>query len=104
MCQKTEKNKMLTGYYFHRIESGELIWQGKIIDCIEEYVMVQLFSWFDGNPTCCHLVPFTSLGWNNETKEGYMFYEDEETMKHSFEYGEARKYYKGEKSGWHTGL
>ena len=76
----------LVGCFFHSVdkETGRAIWQGQIIGNPEPgWYIVQLFEWLMGEPSYRKLVNF-------EEMTGWLFYDDAEGMRYSWEYGTAR--------------
>lgn len=57
----------LIGKYFHsKDDDGETKWQGRIEERLtDEYYLVQLFSWNDGDPTHQAVVSITDM-WQQE--------------------------------------
>jgi hypothetical protein len=75
----------LIGQYFHSLDDqGQVEWQGVVIGCPEPgWYYLQLFEWTMGEPNVRRLVKF-------EDMTTWLFYEDADCMKFSYEYGSAR--------------
>lgn len=75
----------LLGRFFHSLgEDGKIEWQGSVLaNPFQDWYLVQLFSWLDGNPNVQRLVRI-------EDMKSWLFYEDTETMQYSYEHGVAR--------------
>ena len=79
-------DRSLVGQYFHSVlpDTGKVKWQGKIIGRPEPGLyLLQLFEWLLGGDSTRHLVRV-------EEMTDWLFYEDAEAMKHSWQYGTAR--------------
>ena len=90
----TERNDLI-GKCFHSIDpkSGYIGWQGQIIGNPEpQWYLIQLYSWIAGDPTVCKLVNISEIS-------NWYFYQDEEAMKHSWEYGSAKNHNIMKKNG-----
>lgn len=72
--------------FFHSIGvEGYVKWQGQVLGHVQDgYYLVQCYSWMDGDPTNCEIVPFSSM-------VGWMFYCTADEMNHSYEYGPASR-------------
>lgn len=76
----------LVGQFFHSIgkDTGKVEWQGEVIGNPEPgWYLLQLFEWLMGEPNVRHLVRI-------EDMRDWLFYQDVETMDHSYKYGAAR--------------
>jgi hypothetical protein len=83
----------LVGKWFHSLKkdpryprcvNGIVEWQGQIIGKPEPgWYLIQLYEWFMGSQTDQRLVPFAEMA-------GWLFYESDESMRYSSEYGSAR--------------
>jgi hypothetical protein len=86
----------LRGHFFHRVRNGILDWQGFIAAQFDDYVLLQLFSWFSGEQTNRHLVKISDLVWHDDEKKelvnGYLLYATRDEMLESYEHGSARIY------------
>jgi hypothetical protein len=41
----------IVGKWFHSFnEKGEVVWQGNVLSCSDNDCIVQLYSWWDGEP------------------------------------------------------
>jgi len=71
--QELEQGTMVRDKWFHIYkEDGDITYQGHILDYLPpRLVLVQLFSWLDGRPTCQKLLEVTDY-WN--------FYNTQEAM------------------------
>lgn len=61
-----DATKTLVGKYFHSFlyggEGEPPQWQGEVVAAIDaQHYLVQLFSWFDGCPTCLRVVPLSVM-------------------------------------------
>ena len=77
----------LLGQFFHSIgkDDGKVEWQGIVVGNPEPGgYLVQLFEWLMGEPNLRRLV-------NIEDMEHWLFYEDQEGMKFSYDHGAARE-------------
>ena len=83
------KDQPLKGNWFHSIQDGKLIWQGYIVRQWGDYVLVQTFSWMDGDRSCRYVLRVSDLVWNAETKTGFYLYGDHESFDYSYHYGLA---------------
>lgn len=92
----------MVGCFFHSVnkETGRVDWQGEILGNPEPgWYLVQLFEWLLGQNSCRMLVKF-------EDMTGWLFYEDADAMRYSWDYGTARpgsKYQAREPSGLQMG-
>ena len=69
--QNVEQGTMVRDKWFHTYkEDGNILYQGHVLDYLPpQLVLVQLFSWLDGRPTCQKLLEVTN-DWNfYNTKE-----------------------------------
>jgi hypothetical protein len=86
----------LRGHFFHRVRNGIVDWQGFIAAQFDEYVLLQLFSWFTGEQTNRHLVKISDLLWHDDEKKesvnGYQLYATRDDMLEAYEHGSARIY------------
>jgi hypothetical protein len=83
--KSVEAPNALVGGFFHSVnkETGRVVWQGEIIGNPEPgWYLVQLFDWMAGQDTHRLLVKF-------EDMTGWLFYEDAEAMRYSWEHGTA---------------
>lgn len=87
MSYKTTTNiNSLVGCFFHSLskDTGKVERQGQVIGTPEPgWYLVQNFEWLMGEPSVCRLVKF-------EDMESWLFYQDNEALKHSYEHGIAR--------------
>jgi len=77
----------LLGQFFHSIgkDDNQVEWQGVIIGNPEPgWYLLQLFEWAMGEPNVRRLVRI-------EDMEHWLFYEDAEAMKFSYDHGSARE-------------
>jgi hypothetical protein len=81
--------KPLKGLFFHSMKNGGLLWEGRILDQIDDYVLVMTHSALTGSEYCAHLVHISELAWNNETKSGFYLYDSRELFNFSCEHGAA---------------
>ena len=60
--QKVEQGTMVRDKWFHTYkEDGDIQYQGHVLDYLPpRLVLVQLFSWLDGRPTCQKLLEVTT--------------------------------------------
>jgi len=82
-------NEPLKRFFFHTVKNGKLEWQGRITRQWDQYVLVALYSWLDGNVTCCHVIRTEELVWNSESKTGFLLYPDQELFEFSYKHGVA---------------
>lgn len=76
----------LAGQFFHSIKDGKVEWQGLIIGSPEPgWYLVQLYEWISGSESCRKLVNFSDM-------HGWMFYDDAEAWRFSYEYGSASRF------------
>ena len=71
--QNVEQGTMVRDKWFHTYkEDGNILYQGHVLDYLPpQLVLVQLFSWLDGRPTCQKLLEVTN-DWS--------FYNTQEAM------------------------
>lgn len=83
---RTQPLDALIGKFFHSLDDeGKIEWQGCVLGPSSNgCYLVQLFSWLNGDPSNCCLVPFEEMG-------GWLFYACQEHMTFSYDYGVARK-------------
>jgi hypothetical protein len=94
------KRHPLTGKFFHRIENDTLTWQGRVLAMTDGCALVQLYSWLFGEESTQHLLPLKMLEWSEEKpSNGFLFYNDAESMKYAHEDGGARLYRASFKDG-----
>jgi hypothetical protein len=75
----------LVGKYFHSLKDGQVHWQGTVLGTPEPgWYLVQLFEWIMGEPSNQGLVRFTDMA-------EWLFYENADQMKFSYEHGMARE-------------
>jgi hypothetical protein len=86
------KRHPLTGRYFHRIENNVLTWQGRILAVTDDCALVQLYSWLFGENSTQHLLPLKMLEWREKPDNGFLFYDDSDSMKFAYEDGAASRY------------
>ena len=80
-----KKQKGLVGAWFHSLdENGHVNRQGQILARPEPGIyLVQLYEWLVGSPSNQQLVAFKDM-------KNWLFYEDNESMNYSYQYGIAR--------------
>jgi hypothetical protein len=84
---KALPNAGLLGRFFHSInkDDNQVKWQGVVIGNPEPgWYLVQLFGWLDGSPCDQQLMRI-------EDFSGWLFYDDSETMRFSYDHGSARE-------------
>ena len=86
------KRHPLTGKHFHRIENDVLTWQGRILAVTDDSALVQLYSWLFGEDSTQHLLPLKMFEWQENPDNGFLFYDDADSMKYAYEHGGARRY------------
>ncbi len=82
-----ESEQQLLGQCFHSIgkDTGKVEWQGEVIGNPEPgWYLLQLFEWGMGEPNVRRVARI-------EDMEHWLFYEDAEAMKFSYEHGAARE-------------
>ena len=84
--QPLQRGNFLAGKFFHSLgEDGKVKWQGFVLGSPEPgWYLVQLFEWLMGEPNVCKLVQF-------EEMSKWLFYQDQESMIFSYEYGVASR-------------
>jgi hypothetical protein len=82
----------LTGKHFHRLEDGVLTWQGRILAVTDDCALVQLYSWLFGEDSTQHFLPLKMIEWSERPVNGFLLYDDAESMKHAYDDGGARHY------------
>jgi len=75
--QGLEYGTMVRDKWFHTYKDTEIAWQGHVLDYLPpRLVLVQLFSWLDGQPTCQKLL---------EVTDDWSFYDTQEDMRDAWD-------------------
>jgi len=76
--QNLEQGTMVRDRWFHTYkENGDITYQGHVLDYLPpRLVLVQLFSWLDGRPTCQKLL---------EVTDDWSFYDTQEAMRDAWD-------------------
>jgi hypothetical protein len=84
--QTVVSNASLLGQYFHSLNAdGKVEWQGTVIGNPEPgWYLVQLFEWMAGEANVRRL-------FKVEDMANWLFYENADAMKYSYEHGVARE-------------
>jgi hypothetical protein len=90
--KRTIQTTAFVGQCFHSVENKEICWQGMVIGNPEPgWYLVQLYEWLMGSPNVQRLVRI-------EDMQDWMFYDDNDQMVYSYEYGAAKHYKARQKS------